>query len=446
MISLVLSDSHLAKMSDKYFGLGNFPKWGFVFSFIRDEVKYEYLSFSQSEDVQLIEKNILYANYDGDFVLGSKPEITLEKGFEEVQFLKDGVFLATQRISRRETVELLSENGLGYKVSGPINIKGYEDGIFYGSRRVSNSMIGISKGEVVWEVVFKKSEDFRGLYPFKQEHHFYLSENNQFQCYSYSGGKHVFNFPLSEIPSEVLEFDGRTVFQTSKNIISLDESGNLLGSINLPHNKNVLYEGHHLLANDDNYIYVIDRETSDVVIYDYSLSERHRVSIPKDFSVHFQRVSSELNVLNLQCAKENIIGSSYMSFWHPNETLDIQTFVSDENNYSVERIENDGKSSYEVTIDTDNKHDFFRLCDVIVMDVANKYGEDYCERVEVDRQFGGDIRVYVNSELFEIEPDWIATIQDRLNHMIKTLGGNMQGGVVSGDKQTYIDVTLIPQG
>lgn len=446
MFSIISSSADVAKYNGDYYGSGQFPKEGYLFKVVGDNIELEFLNNGECFVSQYVGDNeVLFVSNFGSEILGSDPALYLDDGFDGRNYFSDKVLAAKKRISRHEVVTRLVEHGKSYDMPEEINISGYLNGVFYGRSFSRNKILGVSEGKNVWGVCYVRPEGFRGVYPFEKNHHFYLSENNQLQCYSYSGGKHVFNFPLSEIPSEVLEFDGRTVFQTSKNIISLDESRNVLGSINLPHDKNILYQGHHLLANDDNHIYVIDRETSDVVIYDYSLSERHRVSILKDFSVHFQRVSSELNALNLQCAKENIIGSSYMSFWHPDETLEIESFISDENNYSVERNESDGKSSYEVMIDTDNKHDFFRLCDVIVMDVANKYGEDYCEREEVDRQFGGDIRVLVNSKLFEMEPEWIATIQDRLNHMIKTLGGNMQGGVVSGDKQKYIEVTLIPK-
>lgn len=446
MFNLIASLPHVAMLDGHYYGIGGFPRQGCVFEISQNEFKCIYTNIGKYTEQQLVNGNeILFVSFEGKALLGYIPIVDLEEGFHSENYFNSKVLSAIFRKSRREVVTLFIDEYGSYKVDKNINTYGCLQDIFYGDNFDDDEVVGIRKGSIVWRVSYEQPLDFRGSYPYYGYHRFYTIENNNLVCYAYDGGKFLFDCPLPETPSEVLEFDGRTVFQTSMNIISLDESGNVLGSINLPHDKNILYQGHHLLANDDNHIYVIDRETSDVVIYDYSLSERHRVSILKDFSVHFQRVSSELNALNLQCAKENIIGSSYMSFWHPDETLEIESFISDENNYSVERNESDGKSSYEVMIDTDNKHDFFRLCDVIVMDVANKYGEDYCEREEVDRQFGGDIRVLVNSKLFEMEPEWIATIQDRLNHMIKTLGGNMQGGVVSGDKQKYIEVTLIPK-
>lgn len=402
-----------------------------------------YINDGSCSDSQYVGNDVLYVSYGEECILGEKIDVNLPEGFSWLNHFNKNVYSAINKKSRKEGETLMVEYGKNFSIDKIVNIKGYLNGVFYGRCFPESRFLGISKGEEVWSVPYVREKGFRGTYPFIGSHQFYLFNDLNIQCYCYATGVHIFDFPLSELPSQVLEFDKRTVLQTSKEIISLDEAGHLLGRIELTHDKNKWFQGYHLLANDDHYIYVVDRELSDVVIYDYHLIECHRIAIPEDFILQFKRVSPELNALNLRRAKENIIGSSHMTFWHPSETLDIQSFISSEKNYSVERIEADGQSSYDVYIDTDNKHDLFRLCDVIVRDVANRYGEDYCDRPEVDKQFSGEIRVLVNQELFYAEPEWMNTIQERLNRMIKEFGGNMNSGVVSGDKKNYIKVTLL---
>ncbi|GGY54322.1 hypothetical protein GCM10011297_29020 [Bacterioplanes sanyensis] len=313
--------------------------------------------------------------------------------------------------------------------------------MFIAESIADEAVLGIKSGELVWNVPFNPPPRFNGVYPPFRQHHFYLCENKLVQCYDYHGGQLAWQHSLAGLPLTLLEFDRRTVIQTRSEVISFAADGQVLGQKAMAGGGD-MHTGNHLLGNDHRYLYVANREAGALVVYDYALQEQHRVALPENYRASFQRVSPELNVLSLERVKQRIIGSKHATFWNPDDTLTLTSLLSEEDNFRVERVEQGGKSSYDVYIDSDNKHDFFRLADVIVLDVANKYGDDYCDP-DVDRQFAGDIRLIVNDVLYQQERDFLATMQQRLVNIIKENGGVMHSGVVSGDKQRHIDVQIV---
>jgi hypothetical protein len=370
------------------------------------------------KEVSIPEK---YKAYDADFYDSGAQTYRCKDNGQETNFFVDG----EEEFSITEKMYL-------YR---------HVNGVFIGELRDENAIVGIQHGEVVWRVPFHRPKDFDGVYPPYRQHHFYLCENKLVQCYDYHGGQLVWQHPLAELPLTLLEFDRRTVIQTHSEVISFAADGQVLGQKAMTGGGD-MHTGNHLLGNDHLYLYVADREAGALVVYDYALQEQHRVALPENYRASFQRVSPELNVLSLERVKQRIIGSKQATFWHPDDTLTLASLLSEEDNFRIERVEQGGKSSYDVYIDSDNKHDFFRLADVIVLDVANKYGDDYCDP-DVDRQFAGDIRLIVNDTLYQQERDFLTTMQQRLVNIIKENGGVMLSGVVSGDKQRHIDVQIV---
>lgn len=392
-----------------------------------------------SDDHRLVcivsEGQIVYGSVEIDVLTNNEyPEITF--------YTKDSARICNR--SWKRTVSRFYEGERCFDYEGKFSPVGYNDGIFYGYDLDSRTVSGVGEEGVVWQVPY--DSDYRTPHPFLLQNNFYLYSGEFLASYSYNGGTLNFKFQLDSVPVAVYEVNKVAALQNETDIIILNEQGHVLGRKFLPQGGQFELVGCYLLGMDDQYVYVTERveQSQTVVIYNYLMEEQHRIQVPPKLNLTFQNVSSELNTLCLTMDRESIIGSSMMSFWHPNETLSIQSFIPLEKPFNVERVIEHNIASYEVSIEADNKHDFFRICDVIVLDVANKYGEDYCERPDVDRQFGGDIRVLVSPKLFNEEPEWMITVQERLNNLIKEYGGNMHSGVVSGDKKKHIEVVLVP--
>ncbi|GGY43956.1 hypothetical protein GCM10011297_16090 [Bacterioplanes sanyensis] len=438
--SLILPSSSFYIFDDETYALGEFPFEGCLLRITPAGPVLVYAGGIHQLQWVASEEGLLNISADGKLLVGQQASTLDKYKALDAAFYDSGAQTYRCKDNGQET-NIFVDGEEEFSIAEKMYLYRHVNDVFIGELRDESAIVGIQHGEMVWRVSFDRPKDFDDVYPPLRQHHFYLCENKLLQCYDYHGGQLAWQHPLAELPLTLLEFDRRTVIQTPSEVISFTADGQVLGQKAMAGGGD-MHTGNHLLGNDHLFLYVADREVGALVVYDYALQEQHRITLLENYDPLFQRVSPELNVLSLERVKQRIIGSKHATFWHPDDTLTLASLLSEEDNFRVERVEQGGKSSYDVYIDSDNKHDFFRLADVIVLDVANKYGDDYCDP-DVDRQFAGDIRLIVNDELYQQERDFLATMQQRLVNIIKENGGVMHSGVVSGDKQRHIDVQIV---
>lgn len=444
MNNIYMAYQWVKEYQEDYYAYGGLPEEGVLYGIKEKSLFVHYNEGFKSISIPQKSRRGICIFSDDDVLLGKlDSRIKKNKKSSYLYVYEENVGVTVEDGSKGSNYLFFNKDGSSFEWQGDFYCYGWNEDIFYGNDCSASSIIGVKNAEVIWQVLYEKS--YRYPHPFLLENNFYLFSGGQLSSYSYDGGVLNYSVPLESVPGTVYELNNVAAIQSAEKVMVVDVQGIVLGEKSLPQDYEFGNDGCYLLGMDANYLYVSERKKEEqcVVIYDYSMTEQHRVVVPVSYNLIFQNVSDELNALSLQMTRERIVGSSIMSFWHPDETLTIEGFLPELEPFKVERITENNASSYQIYIDADNKDDLFRLCDVIVNDVANKYGEDYCDNPDLDSEFSGKIQVLVDPILFQSESEWIKTIQNRLNEMIARFGGNLNNGVIAGNKKGPIEVTLI---
>lgn len=325
-----------------------------------------------------------------------------------------------------------------------------------------DGILAILDGEVNWEI--KKSEGFlfshvRSGNKSNSTSLLFLHEANKFNAYQKETGRQVYSLSLAS-PVVSCIYKKFNYVLCLEDLYKLSDDGQVIKHEKITGLQSTS-EALDLALVDAQYVY-LKEQGHGVHIYDLDLNFVKTIRMPEDYNFSVQYHDDTINIAMIATNKTwRYFDSSYVVSWVPEDVVKCDDLLLPvEKEYLIEKCEAqvDGQdvSYYQVTIDTASRDDLFRITDVIIPGVAERYGKDAGENEFRDKSWNGLIQVLISPELLtELsrsgsalpqrpdgtqipEMSFLEQIDQRLCNKIQKEMGAMSGGAVSGDGERHV--------